>query len=67
MSMYAWCAKQCYIGLANIMTCAASQGIDSCPMEGFEKDYVERGLEIDTSQYEVAVLVVGYRAKEQTP
>jgi len=67
MSYYAWCAKQCYIALANIMTCAASLGIDTCPMEGFEKDRVEKILELDTSQYQVAVLVaLGYRAGNQT-
>jgi nitroreductase len=68
MNAYAWCSKQCYIGLANMMTAAASMGIDSCPMEGFEKDRVEAILEIDTQQFEVAVLVaLGYRAGEQTP
>lgn len=68
MSPYAWCAKQCYIALANIMTTAASLGIDTCPMEGFEKDRVEKILEIDTSIHEVAVLVaLGYRAGEQPP
>ncbi|MBU1343649.1 MAG: NAD(P)H-dependent oxidoreductase [Proteobacteria bacterium] len=68
MSTYAWCAKQCYIALANIMTAAASMKIDSCPMEGFEKDRVETILKIDTQKYEVAVLVaLGYRAGEQPP
>ncbi|HCY86472.1 MAG TPA: NAD(P)H-dependent oxidoreductase [Desulfobacteraceae bacterium] len=68
MSTYAWCAKQCYIGLANIMTAAASLGIDTCPMEGFEKDRVEEVLDIDTDEFEVAVLVaLGYRKGEQTP
>ncbi|MCG8615392.1 MAG: NAD(P)H-dependent oxidoreductase [Desulfobacterales bacterium] len=68
MSTYAWCAKQCYIGLANIMTAAASLGIDTCPMEGFEKERVEAVLDIDTEEFEVAVLVaLGYRAGEQTP
>ena len=68
MSAYAWCAKQCYISLANIMTAAASLGIDTCPMEGFEKDRVEEILNIDTSEFQVAVLVaLGYRAGEQTP
>lgn len=57
MSLYAWCCKQCYIALANIMTAAASLGIDSCPMEGFEKDRVEKVLELDTSEFEVAVWV----------
>jgi len=68
MSSYAWCAKQCYIALANMMTVAASMGIDSCPMEGFEKNRVETLLKIDTKEFEVAVLVaLGYRAGEQTP
>jgi nitroreductase len=66
MSAYAWCSKQCYIGLANIMTTAASEGIDTCPIEGFEKEWVEKALNIDTNLYEVAVVVaLGYRAKEQ--
>jgi len=68
MSAYAWCSKQCYIGLSNIMTAAASLGIDSCPMEGFEKDRVESILEIDTREFEVAVLVaLGFRKEDQTP
>jgi len=67
MSAYAWCSKQCYIALANIMTAAAAEGIDTCPMEGFEKRGAEKILEIDTDQYEIAVLVaLGYRFTEQT-
>ena len=68
MSTYAWSSKQCYIALANMMTGAASLGIDSCPIEGFSKAQVEQVLDVDTEQYEVAVLVTfGYRAGEQTP
>ena len=68
MSTYAWSSKQCYIALANMMTGAASLQIDSCPIEGFSKVQVEKVLDIDTTQYEVAVLVTfGYRAGEQTP
>ncbi len=67
MNAYAWTSKQCYIALANIMTTAASQKIDSCPIEGFEKDGVEQVLNIDTSLYEVSVIVaLGYRAQEQS-
>ena len=67
MTSYAWCSKQCYIALADIMTAAASMGIDSCPMEGFEKDKVEAILKIDKKECEVAVLVaLGFRAGEQT-
>ena len=36
-----WAAKQTYIALANMMTAAALVGIDSTPMEGFQKENVE--------------------------
>ncbi|MEA3291769.1 MAG: NAD(P)H-dependent oxidoreductase [Pseudomonadota bacterium] len=68
MSYYAWGSKQCYIALGNMMTAAAAAGIDSCPIEGFEKKPVEKVLEIDTGQFEVAVIMaLGYRAGEQSP
>jgi len=67
MNTYAWSSKQCYLALANMMTGAASLEIDSCPIEGFEKDAVEKVLNIDTDNEEVAVIVTfGYRAGEQT-
>ncbi|MBJ6609069.1 MAG: NAD(P)H-dependent oxidoreductase [Candidatus Thiothrix moscowensis] len=68
MNTFAWASKQCYIALANMMTGAASLGIDSCPIEGFSKAGVEEVLGVDTAQYGVAVVVAfGYRAGEQTP
>lgn len=39
-----WAAKQTYIALANMMTAAALVGIDSTPMEGFQKENVEKLL-----------------------
>jgi nitroreductase len=67
MNTFAWSSKQCYLALANMMTGAASLGIDSCPIEGFSKQGVEDVLDVDTSQYGVAVVVTfGYRAGEQT-
>ncbi len=67
MSYYSWGSKQCYIALANMMTAAAAGGIDSCPIEGFEKQGAEKVLEIDTDQFEVAVIfALGYRAGEQS-
>ncbi|HRJ53402.1 MAG TPA: NAD(P)H-dependent oxidoreductase [Candidatus Thiothrix moscowensis] len=67
MNTFAWASKQCYIALANMMTGAASLGIDSCPIEGFSKAGVEEVLGVDTAQYGVAVVVAfGYRAGEQT-
>jgi nitroreductase len=63
---YAWSARQTYIALANMMTAAAFIGIDSCPIEGFEKEKVEEILGLDTNAYQVSVLLpLGYRLNEQ--
>lgn len=68
MSTFAWSSKQCYLALANMMAGAASLGVDSCPIEGFDKLAVEKVLQINTKNEEVAVVVTfGYRAGEQTP
>ena len=65
---FCWGARQTYIALANMMTGAASIGIDSCPIEGFEKEKVEAWLKLDTMQWQVSVLCAfGYRAQEQPP
>lgn len=66
-STFCWSARQTYIALANMMSAAASREIDSCPIEGFEKDKIEELLGIDTTKYQVSVLLaLGYRAKEQS-
>jgi nitroreductase len=60
-----WSIKQCYIAAANMMNAAAVIGIDSCAIEGFEKENVEAILELDKKEFEVAlVLPFGYRVKE---
>lgn len=65
--IYAWTARQCYIAAGNMMTAGAFIGIDSCPIEGFEKDKLEDILGLDTSKYQVAlVLSFGYRVNEQS-
>ncbi|MCF6339299.1 MAG: NAD(P)H-dependent oxidoreductase [Sulfurimonas sp.] len=64
---YQWSARQTYIAAANMMSAAASIGIDSCPIEGFEKENVEKVLELDTSKFQVAmILPFGYRINEQS-
>ncbi|MDQ1325477.1 MAG: NAD(P)H-dependent oxidoreductase [Campylobacterota bacterium] len=64
---FAWTARQSYIALANMMTAAAFAGIDSCPMEGFEKERVEEILCLDTNKWQVSVLAAfGYRIQEQS-
>jgi len=66
-NIYHWTSRQTYIALANMMTAAAYIGIDSCPIEGFEKEKVEEILKLDTSKWQVSVLVpFGYRINEQS-
>ena len=65
-NIYQWTAKQCYIAGANMMIAGAFIGIDSCPIEGFEKERVEEILGLDTTLYQVALLLpFGYRVNEQ--
>ena len=64
---YEWTARQTYIALANMMTAAAYIGIDSCPIEGFEKEKLEEILSLDTGKWQVSVVVpFGYRLNEQS-
>lgn len=66
-NIYCWTARQTYIALGNMMTAAAYIGIDSCPIEGFEKEKVEEILELDTKKYQVSVIVpFGYRLNAQS-
>lgn len=63
-----WSAKQAYIVLAGMMTAAASLGIDSCPIEGFDPAAVRTHLSelgVDMSYQVPAVLFsFGYRIEE---
>jgi nitroreductase len=66
-NIWYWTSKQTYIPLANMMTAAASIGVDSCPIEGFEKEEVEKILNLDTSKYQLSVILpLGYRLNEQS-
>jgi len=65
--IYQWSARQTYIASANMMSAAAFIGIDSCPIEGFEKENVEKVLKLDTTKFQVAMLLpFGYRVNEQS-
>jgi nitroreductase len=67
--IFDWASKQCYIALGNMMTSAAMIGIDSCPIEGFNRVITERilkeDLDIDTDKYGISYMVAfGYRINE---
>lgn len=55
--------------MATYMVAYASYlGIDTCYIEDFDKEKVEKYLNLDTTKEQVAlVLRFGYRAKEQQP
>jgi nitroreductase len=67
--LFDWASKQTYIALANMMTSSALLGIDSCPMEGFNRTKFEEVLEneglLDREHFGVSVLVAfGYRTED---
>ena len=65
-NIYSWTSKQTYIAVGNMMNAAAFIGIDSCPIEGFEKERVEEILRLDVTKHQVAlVLPFGYRINPQ--
>ena len=66
-NVYHWTSKQTYLAGANMMTAAAYIGIDSCPIEGFDKKRVEEILDLDPSEYQLSMLLpFGYRKNEQS-
>ncbi|MBK1809613.1 NAD(P)H-dependent oxidoreductase [Clostridium sp. YIM B02505] len=67
-----WASKQTYIALGNMMTAAAQIGIDSCPIEGFNKDKVEevlnsRGILEEGSLTVSYMVAFGYRKADPRP
>jgi nitroreductase len=58
-----WAARQTYIALGNLMTCAAVLGVDACPMEGLNPAEYDRVLGLNGSGYATVVAcALGYRA-----
>ncbi|MBR8461415.1 NAD(P)H-dependent oxidoreductase [Campylobacter sp. faydin G-105] len=64
--LYTWAHAQTMFAANNMMNAAASLGIDSCPIEGFEQEAVGEILGIDKKKHRVAILVpFGYRLNPQ--
>ena len=60
-----WMAKQAYLALGNLLTICAIEGIDSCPIEGFEPEKYDAFLKLtEKGLTSVLVLPVGYRADD---
>ncbi|MDD4855012.1 MAG: NAD(P)H-dependent oxidoreductase [Sulfuricurvum sp.] len=61
-----WTAKQCYIAMANAMTYAATLEIDSCPIEGFDKEEIEAILDLEYGHSVAVICAFGYRVNPQS-
>jgi nitroreductase len=60
-----WMRNQAYIALGNLMTVAAIEKIDSCPMEGFNPEKYNAILDLKKHNLKsVLVLPVGFRAED---
>lgn len=67
--LFDWSCKQTYIPFANMMTAAAMINVDSCPIEGFDSEKVNKLLEskglIDMKHFAVSCMAAfGYRGEE---
>ena len=63
---FQWSHEQCMIIATNMMNAAASLGIDSCPIEGFDRLALNELLGLDESFQRVAIMVpFGYRLNPQ--
>lgn len=60
-----WATNQAYLALGTLLTVCAIEGIDACPIEGFEPEKYDQILGLDERNLQsVLVLPVGYRAED---
>ncbi|MCM4159652.1 NAD(P)H-dependent oxidoreductase [Antarcticibacterium flavum] len=60
-----WATNQAYLALGTLLTVCATEGIDSCPMEGFDPAGYDELLGLGEMNLEsVLALPVGYRASD---
>lgn len=64
----AWMARQAYIGLGTGLAAAATEEIDTCPMEGFTTTALDEYLGLPAKDLKsVVVMAVGYRDEANDP
>ena len=60
-----WAQKQAYIGLGVLVTAAAEQDVDICPMEGFDPAGFDKVLGLAEKGLTATVIAtIGYRAED---
>lgn len=60
-----WAAKQAYLALGFGLAACAELEIDSCPMEGFDKEEFKKALNLPENHYPQALLTIGKRASTE--
>ncbi|MFL0083140.1 NAD(P)H-dependent oxidoreductase [Tenacibaculum maritimum] len=64
-AIFKWNKNQAYIVLGNLMTVAANEKIDACPMEGFSPEKYDEILGLSSQNLKsILVLPVGFRAED---
>ncbi len=59
-----WISKQTYIALGQLLVTCAVEGIDACPMEGFDKGQFDEILGLkDKNLTSVVMATIGYRSE----
>jgi nitroreductase len=62
---FQWAARQAYIALGVLLSTAATENIDACPMEGFNNAEFDRILGLDKKGFSSVVMAtVGFRSEE---
>ena len=63
--VFKWGAKQAYLAMGNMLTVCATQGVDTCPMEGFDPVEYDRFFKLNEQGLRsVLIMPIGYRAKD---
>lgn len=62
-----WAVRQTYIAFGFALAACAELKIDSCPMEGFDKDKFKKILNLPEYIHPQAMLAIGYRADDDKP
>lgn len=62
-----WASRQIYISLGFLLAAAATEKIDACPMEGFQKDKYDEILELSQKGLSSVVMAaVGFRSENDS-
>ncbi|HCZ8394164.1 TPA: NAD(P)H-dependent oxidoreductase [Elizabethkingia anophelis] len=61
----AWLERQPYLAVSNLILACAEQKIDTCPMEGFTPEDINRYFQLGEKNLNAVVMVaVGYRSED---